>query len=97
MPSVYIVMGTTGEYSDGTEWPVIAYLNKADAEWHADKAAVWAHNNREQFRIHKNTPAPLVNPWDKDMQMDSAGTDYYAMGPIDISTRKVTDVITETG
>lgn len=29
---MYIVMGGTGEYSDRVEWPVAAYVNRADAE-----------------------------------------------------------------
>lgn len=31
MDKVYVVMGTTGEYSDRSEWPVHAHLTEADA------------------------------------------------------------------
>jgi hypothetical protein len=35
---VYVVMGQTGEYSDRTEWPVVAYHDEARAKEHATNA-----------------------------------------------------------
>lgn len=35
---VYLVMGSTGEYSDRTEWCVAVYTNREQAELHAKLA-----------------------------------------------------------
>ena len=32
MREIYVVMGTTGEYSDKTEWPVKAFFDLSKAE-----------------------------------------------------------------
>jgi hypothetical protein len=39
MATIYVVMGRTGEYSDGREWLVCAYADKEKAERHAFDAA----------------------------------------------------------
>lgn len=33
----YVVHGTTGEYSDRSEWQVAVYTNREQADWHAAK------------------------------------------------------------
>lgn len=40
---VYVVMGTTGEYSDRIEWVVIAYDNETKAQQHVTLATQEAH------------------------------------------------------
>lgn len=39
MKTIYIVMGTVGEYSDRDEWPVVAYDSEVLAEQHVTRAA----------------------------------------------------------
>lgn len=39
---IYVVMGSTGEYSDRTEWPVLAYLNEGDAQECVKRFVAWA-------------------------------------------------------
>lgn len=29
---IYVVMGTSGEYSDRTEWPIVAYMSEERAK-----------------------------------------------------------------
>ena len=36
--TVWVVMGTTGEYSDRNEWPVRAFFDEAAAQEHIEKA-----------------------------------------------------------
>ena len=43
MTNVWIVMGTTGEYSDRSEWPICVYTNKQAAEDHVEQATQLAH------------------------------------------------------
>ena len=78
MAKIYVVHGSTGEYSDRSEWFVIAYRDRARADKHADDATVWAKQNERAFM--QCTPPPEgnpVNPFDPHMAMDYTGTDYY--------------------
>jgi hypothetical protein len=34
--SVFVVLGSTGEYSDHTKWNVAAYITREEAEQHRD-------------------------------------------------------------
>lgn len=63
---IYVVMGTTGEYSDRSEWPVIAYFDEEKAKQHVTLARQEAkrilhlakHNNKltiEFERIYDDT------------------------------------------
>lgn len=77
---VYVVMGTTGEYSDRTEWPVCAYLEESLAQEHITKATARA-KEIEVLRGDRYLRAPdgVVNEYDPDMSMDYTGTDYYCI------------------
>lgn len=76
---IFLVMGSTGEYSDRYEWPVGAYLNEAAAREHADLAAF------EAKRLHKSKQSKYAsveegaNKYDPTMNMSYTGTDYYVM------------------
>ena len=75
MRLVYLVVGTTGEYSDREEWPVRAYLLEANAVRHrdaAEAAAATIHRERED----RYSVPHGVNPHDPDMKMDYTGTHY---------------------
>jgi hypothetical protein len=74
----FIVMGTTGEYSDRTEWPVIAYFDRASADKHADAAMLEAKLIAGE-RSDRYTEAGRENPHDRDMKMSYTGTDYYVL------------------
>jgi hypothetical protein len=75
---VYIVMGTTGQYSDRTQWTVGAYQDKTRADMHADLAMT------EACRIAKERPSRYhstdqVNIYDSKMSMSYTGADYYVL------------------
>ena len=42
MSTIYVVMGTCGEYSDRTEWPVAAYTDEGLAKDHVKAATAKA-------------------------------------------------------
>jgi hypothetical protein len=78
---VYVVMGQTGEYSDRTEWVVVAYSNEADAQKHVENATrrakeleVTKPRNWEALEAHLAS-----NEFDPAMQLDYTGTRYYYM------------------
>lgn len=90
--SVWLVIGTCGEYSGRSEWVVAAYFDKALAERHADLAmeeerrlfAAWVAAGHEdyEFRHPEFDPPELqamrVNRYDPKVQRDYTGTDYHA-------------------
>src|SRR3990167_11101440 len=85
---IYVVMGTTGEYSDRTEWAVCAYAHKSMAEKHADEAMLWSHKHGKAAQAkyehtYKDEDKPN-SPWDADYQLYYTRTDYYVM---DVSMR----------
>lgn len=67
-------MGTTGEYSDMREWPVMAYLDEAEAREHVVKASRRAE---ELFAIRGDKTLPKQNEFDHDMIMAYTGTFYF--------------------
>ena len=77
MKTVYLVMGTTGEYSDRTEWPVKAYLDKGKAEQHVEQASKKAAEIDVTRGGCWDYPDKGVNPFDPNMHMDYTGTDYF--------------------
>lgn len=81
--TIFVVMGTTGEYSDRNEWPVVAYTDEQQAKIHIDAASEYART----LKIERDKsddqwtfvlrPAPL----DPTIEMNvySDGTTYYYM------------------
>ncbi len=83
METVWIVMGSTGEYSDRQEWPVIAFTSEAGAkeriaaldvrmqemppEWREDR---WEIETEKKIKAHMGTLDP-------DFQTGYAGTSYF--------------------
>lgn len=81
MDKVWIVMGSTGEYSDRTEWPVIAFTSEAAAkgriadldtrmqqmpqEWREDR---WDHE--DEIKAH-------MSQLDPGFQTRYTGTSYF--------------------
>jgi len=76
---IYVVMGTTGEYSDKSDWPVIAYTDELKAQQHVINATRKA-NEWEAIRandVQFTRPPKGWSEYDPNMQMDCAGTFYY--------------------
>jgi hypothetical protein len=80
MNNVFVVFGSTGEYSDHQYWTVAAYddLNKANS--HAEQANAWCFENEvsEDTYSYKNWEEreALENPWDENFTCDYTGTWY---------------------
>jgi hypothetical protein len=77
-------MGQTGEYSDHGEWPVAAFLDKAEAEarlaWceeEASRLGVWSGGTPRKHRIR--TRGDYVSAADPGLCVDYTGSDYYVM------------------
>ena len=73
---VYVVMGTTGEYSDRTEWSVRAFLDEGDAQ----ALVVAATERGKAIEASKASPYASTdekNEHDPAMSMDYTGTTYY--------------------
>lgn len=80
---VYIVMGSTGEYSDNREWPVLAYVDEAEAKAHVARCDEWllangCHMNSDRS-VSWHDRSRLKNPHDESMDVDYTGTRYYVM------------------
>lgn len=73
---IYIVGGTTGEYSDRSDWNVCAYKNEDRAEEHVRKAMLRAKELQGEYGRYSAIPKGS-NEFDPDMQMDYTGTEYY--------------------
>lgn len=82
---IYVVMGTTGEYSDRIEWPVAAYDNARSAQAHVTQANEFAR--LIQLRIDDEDD-PLErydyesgghpsHPLDPSFQIDYTGGTHY--------------------
>lgn len=81
MNKVWVVMGSTGEFSDRTEWPVIGFTSEIGAmeciaaldekmqqmpqEWRKDR---WAHQSK--IKAH-------MAALDPQFMMDYTGTKYF--------------------
>ncbi len=76
MDTVYVVMGTTGQWSDRAEWPVIAYTDEADAKAHVLRASQRARELFVQYERWYNIPKG-ANEHDPFMQADNPGTLYF--------------------
>lgn len=83
MKNVYVVMGSTGEYSDHNEWPVKAYLNVKSAEKHVIDVSRRAD---ELIVIHggyHNVPDGS-NEFDPQMRIDYTGVNY-SIWPVELA------------
>lgn len=82
--TVWIVMGTTGEYSDHTVWTVKGFLSQRRAEVFALAAKQEADRliaeSGERYISHGEAKHSL----DPDFRSDYTGTDYYVTRPVEI-------------
>ena len=71
---IYIVFGTSGEYSDRSEWAVAAYEVEANAEAHVTAAKKWLQENVNLWEIDWNNLPE--NPYDPYMRLDG-GCEWF--------------------
>lgn len=76
---IWIVEGSTGEYSDRTDWVVCAYRTEEQAQEHAWKAMLRAKELAKiNWNHYKDKFKNVVNEYDLKMRLDySTGTVYY--------------------
>ena len=74
---IYVVFGTTGEYSDRSEWPVKAFRMKRKAVALVTKATDRAKALEQSTPEYQHYEAEGQNEFDPDMKMDYTGTTYY--------------------
>lgn len=77
---IYVVQGSTGEYSDNREWLVKAFVNEKRA---ADLVQKASERAREVFAMRDDNdwytyprPERFNNEHDPNMQVDYTGTNY---------------------
>lgn len=81
-PSIYIVFGRTGEYSDRNEWPVVAYPSEAEAVKHTERANDWLRRRGwllGESIVDRSKFEYGTNPYDPNCSIDYTGTDYVAV------------------
>ena len=76
MITIYVIGGTTGEYSDRSDWIVCAYRDKALADLHVHNAQIRAIEINKTRESRYAAPKG-ANEFDPHMQMDYTGTEYY--------------------
>lgn len=84
---LYIVFGSSGEYSDWTEWPVAAYRDEALARTHAEQAAAASDQRNEQahgieYSAREKWIAANRNPWDAHDDCDGYEASRYTVGEV---------------
>lgn len=72
---IYVVQGTTGEYSDKLDWIVCAFKKQKLAEDFVHNAMKRA-KEIEKAKESKYSTSKEKNEFDPDMQMDYTGTEY---------------------
>ena len=72
---IWVVFGSTGEYSDRSEWMVAGYTTKEAAEQHRDACRKWYDDNGGvELRHTYWRDNAQKNPLDPDMSVDYTGT-----------------------
>lgn len=77
--TVYVVRGSTGEYSDRSEWLVRAFINEDAAKDYAERCGQHARAFAERERIAGTyIDSDGQNPLDSNFHCDYTGT-YYTV------------------
>jgi hypothetical protein len=82
MSKIHVVMGSTGEYSDRSEWPVRAFASEEKAKElvaSADRAAKELAVTTQGMDWKKASELLKQNKLDPDVMIDYTGTTYYYM------------------
>lgn len=74
---VYVVIGTTGEYSDRMEWLVCGFLDEEKAKERVLLAEGFARDSFISGEFNRYDDVEIKNPYDGKFQIDYTGTDYY--------------------
>jgi len=77
---IYVVYGTTGEYSDRDEWPVKAFLAEVAAENFANEldnkaTELGLHDGKLDYRA-TNVQLPMLRELDPNASCDYTGVQY---------------------
>lgn len=87
MRKVYVVVGMTGEYSDGREWFVAAYLSEMAAANRVRECQLFANDvftrRDEQWNNEEKWSALLKSGPDPSIQLDYTGT-HYQISAVDL-------------
>lgn len=81
MERIWIVMGSTGEYSDRTEWPVLAFTSEADARVHIAALDVRMQQMPQDWKDNRwdynDEIAAHMAPLDPGFSLNYSGTSYF--------------------
>ncbi len=72
MRTIYVVEGSTGEYSDRNEWPVAAFTDEALAMEMVKRCEKFAPKDDLSYQARR----AAKNPYDPNMKVDYTGTSY---------------------
>lgn len=79
--TIFIVFGTTGEYSDRTEWPVKAFRDEQRAkdfvELLTSKSREIYSEDNHSFKYWSEVAKHSKIPEDPNFRLDYTGTSYY--------------------
>lgn len=86
MDKIWIVQGTTGEYSDRNQWPVCAMYSESAAKEYAELLCTMARatvndvvrTKTEQWDWDETEAGKLLKTEDPEVSMDYNGTTYTA-------------------
>lgn len=89
--TIYIVEGSTGEYSDHTEWPVRAYRTEAAAKemvelCSAEYRRIAIEMKRLGLDYYDNLPESCIHKYDDRMRMDYNGVNYQCY-PVELEDK----------
>lgn len=84
MATIFLVSGSTGEYSDYSQWTVRAFSTREAADAFAAKANAWL----KERRFHRDGPLAdfevrdeAESDFDSELRVDYTGSDYAVLGP----------------
>jgi hypothetical protein len=85
---LYVVMGTTGEYSDRREWPVCAYEDETTAQKHVQHATDAAQRLMASVASYYDVTDAMrqANIYDTHVEFDYTGTRYFLYA-VDVQER----------
>lgn len=79
MNRIYVVIGSTGEYSDRSEWWVAAYHSEAAAAERVAKCTAFARENSMlwgECSAEYDARLDIESPYDAGMSVDYTGVRY---------------------
>ena len=85
MSEIFVVQGSTGEYSDHREWLIKAFVKELAAQDFVEKVSARAREitqaeetarDARDYSFYDRKDPKFVNELDKDMQIDYTGVEY---------------------